>query len=56
MAYQTLCEYLTTYTGSFITIGFQKQQIITHRGVVKGVDANFGNPLYNFANWTIDMG
>lgn len=56
MAYQTLCEYLTTYTGSFITIGFEKQQIITHRGVVKGVDANFGNPLYNFANWTIDMG
>ena len=55
-AYYQLCEYLTGSTGSLITIGFERQQIITHRGVVIGVDANAGNPLYNFQNWTILLG
>ena len=53
-AFESLCRYLNE-TGSLITIGFEKQQLITHRGVVKGVDPNMGNPLYDFANWEIDL-
>lgn len=53
--FQTLCEYLAT-TGSLISIGFEKQQIIVHRGVIKGMEPNMGNPLYNFTNWEIDLG
>lgn len=55
-AYQTLCDYVLRTTGSLVVIGFEKQQIISHRGVIKGIDANMGNPLYNFANWEIDLG
>ena len=55
-AYYQLAEYITRNVGSLVTIGFERQQIITHRGVCKGIDANIGNPLYNFANWTIDLG
>ncbi|MBO5496559.1 MAG: ABC transporter substrate-binding protein [Oscillospiraceae bacterium] len=55
-AYYELCEYITGVVGTLITIGFEKQQIITRRGVCKGVEPNFGNPLYNFANWTVDLG
>ena len=54
-AYEELCRYLAE-SGSLISIGFEKQQIIVHRGVVKGIDANVGNPLYNFKNWEIDLG
>ena len=55
-AFYELCAYLTGTTGSLITIGFEKQQIITRRGVCKGIDANMGNPLWNFAQWEIDLG
>ena len=55
LACQDLCEYITRSSGNLITIGFEKQQIITRRGVCKGVEPNAGNPLYNFANWTIDL-
>ncbi len=54
-AYYQFCQYLTGQTASLITIGFEKQQIITRRGVCKGVEPNAGNPLYNFENWTIDL-
>ncbi len=53
--YAELCEYITRTNGNLVTIGFEKQQIITHRGVVKGLEPNMGNPLYNFANWTINL-
>ncbi len=53
--YRQFCEYLIE-SSPIITIGFEKQQIITHRGCVKGVDANAGNPLYNFPNWQISLG
>ena len=53
IAYHDLCEYITRTNGNLISIGFEKQQIITHRGVVKGMDPNIGNPLYDFAHWTI---
>lgn len=52
--YEILCRYLAD-TGAFITIGFEKQQIILHRRVVKGVNANLGNPLYDFENWEITL-
>lgn len=48
--YRNLVDYVTQ-NASLITIGFEKQQIICHRGVVKGVNANVGNPLYDFMNW-----
>lgn len=50
--YYKLCEYLTQM-GAFITIGFEKEEIVTHGGAVKGVDANLGNPLYGFENWSL---
>lgn len=50
--YEILCKYLVE-SGALITIGFEKQQIILHRRVVKGVNANIGNPLYDFENWEI---
>ncbi|MBR5094415.1 MAG: hypothetical protein IK095_04905 [Oscillospiraceae bacterium] len=51
--YYQLCDYITGTTGSLIAIGFEKQQIITRRGVCKGIDPNFGDPLFGFANWEI---
>ena len=53
IVYNELCEYLTRTSGDLVSIGFEKQQLITHRGVVKGLNPNFGNPLYDFQNWTI---
>ena len=53
--YEELCQYLLD-TGSLITVGFEKQEIFTHRGVIKGVNPNAGNPMYDFANWEIDLG
>ena len=54
-AYYQLAEYITRSVGSLVTIGFERQQIITHRGVCKGIVANAGNPLYDFPNWTIEL-
>ncbi|MGI5976236.1 MAG: ABC transporter substrate-binding protein [Candidatus Limivicinus sp.] len=48
--YRTLAEFISQ-NAMLIPIGFEKQQIICHRGVVKGVNANYGNPLYDFVNW-----
>ena len=53
-AFQTLCEYLQT-TGSLISIGFEKQQLIVHRGVIKNLETNMSNPLYHFMNWEITL-
>ena len=52
--YYQLCQYVSSQA-LIIPIGFEKQQIISHRGVIRGMDPNIGNPLYNFANWTIDL-
>ena len=51
--YYQLCDYIANTSGSLITIGFEKQQIITRRGVCKGINPNFGNPLFGFADWEI---
>ena len=50
--YEEMVKFVTD-NGALITIGFEKQQLITHRGIVRGVDANIGNPLYNFENWQL---
>ena len=50
--YQQLCEYINS-NGALISIGFESQQLIVHRGVIRGLDPNLGNPLYNFQNWEI---
>lgn len=54
-AFQALCEYVFSTTGSLIIIGFEQQELISHRGVIRGIDANLGNPLYGFENWEIEL-
>ena len=51
--YYQLCDYVMNNNGSFVVIGFEKQQIITRRGVCKGINPNYGNPLFGFADWEI---
>lgn len=53
-AFYELCQYVSTQA-ILIPIGFEKQQMITHRGVIRGMDPNLGNPLYGFENWIIEM-
>ena len=48
-----LCDYIMNTNGSFVVIGFEKQQIITRRGVCKGINPNYGNPLFGFPSWEI---
>jgi len=50
--FKQLCDYINN-TGALISIGFESQQLIVHRGVIKGLDANIGNPMYGFENWEI---
>jgi len=50
--FKQLCDYINN-TGALISIGFESQQLIVHRGVIKGLDANLGNPMYGFENWEI---
>ena len=52
--FQQMCQYIAG-TGSLISIGFETHQFISHRGVIKGVNPNAGNPLYDFPNWEIMM-
>ena len=51
--YRAFAEYVLTNAAHLVVIGFEKQQIISHRQAIRGIDANMGNPLYNFAHWTI---
>lgn len=53
-AFYELCQYVSTQA-ILIPIGFEKQQMITHRGVIRGMNPNIGNPLYGFENWLIEM-
>ena len=53
-AYYAFCYYLSN-NATIIPLGFEKQQLITHRGVIKGVNPNAGNPLFDFQNWEIDL-
>ena len=51
--YHAFAEYVLTNAAQYVIIGFEKQQVITHRQAIRGIDPNMGNPLYNFPNWTI---
>ena len=51
--YRAFAEYVLTNAAHLVVNGFEKQQIISHRQAIRGIDANMGNPLYNFAHWTI---
>lgn len=53
--YYLLAEYMMTTSAQFVTIGFEKQQLISHRGACRGIEPNAGNPLYNFQNWVISF-
>lgn len=50
MMYRQFAD-LLSINATLIPIGFEKQEIISHRGIIKGINANFGNPLYDFVNW-----
>ena len=50
--YKQLCEYINA-NGALISIGFEDQQLIVHRGVIRGLAPNAGNPLYDFQHWEI---
>lgn len=50
--YLALANYVAQ-NAHIIPIGFEKQELITRRSVMKGVNPNMGNPLYDFLNWTI---
>lgn len=52
--YKDLCSYINS-NSLFITIGFEKQQIISHRGVIKGINPNAGNPLFGIEDWIVDL-
>lgn len=52
--YEGFAKYLSE-NASIIVIGFEKQQLIAHRGVTKGLDPNAGNPLYGFTTCTVDL-
>ena len=51
--YRAFAEYVLTNLAQFVVIGFEKQQLITHRQAIRGLNPNMGNPLYDFKNWTI---
>lgn len=51
--YRAFSEYVLTNLAQFVVIGFEKQQLITHRQAIRGINPNMGNPLYDFKNWTI---
>ena len=38
-----------------VPICFEKHQMITHRGLIEGIQVNENNPLYNFQNWKISF-
>ena len=52
--YATLCNYIAQES-LLIPLGFENQQLISHRGICQGLNPNYGNPLYDFQNWTIDL-
>ena len=52
--YEELCQYILD-TGSLIVVGFEKQELYSHRGVIKGINPNAGNPMFGFADWEIDL-
>lgn len=53
--YEAFCKYLSE-NATIITLGFEQQELITHRGVIKGLNPNLGNLFYGINNWVVDLG
>ena len=53
--YQAFCKYLGE-NATIITLAFENQELITHRGVIKGLDPNMGNLFYGLQDWVVDLG
>ncbi len=51
----SMCRYIAE-TAAIIPICFEKQEVITHRGAVSGIDANQYGVFRNFENWKINLG
>lgn len=52
------CDYMCQYIADgavIVPICFEKQQVLTHRDVVSGIEATQYNVFYNLKNWTINM-
>lgn len=55
---QQTCDYMCQYIAEgavIVPICFEKQQVLTHRDVVSGIEATQYNVFYNLKNWTINM-
>ena len=50
-----MCKYIAD-TAPIVPICFEKQQLLTHRGVVSGVSPTQYNAFNGFADWEIDLG
>ena len=48
-----MCQFLAEQA-AIIPICFEKQQVLTHRDVVSGIEATQYNVFYNLKNWTIN--
>lgn len=51
------CDYMCQYIADgavIVPICFEKQQVLTHRDVVSGIEATQYNVFYNLKNWTIN--
>lgn len=55
---QQTCDYMCQYIADgavIVPICFEKQQVLTHRDVVSGIEATQYNVFYHLKNWTINM-
>jgi len=53
-ACDTMCQYIAEHN-PIVPICFEKQQVLTHRDVVSGIEATQYNVFYNLQNWEIRM-
>ncbi len=49
-----MCKYILD-TAALIPICFERQEVITHRNVISGIEPNQYNVFYNFKNWVINQ-
>ena len=49
-----MCQFLAD-NGPIIPVCFEKQQVLTHRDVVSGMDPTQYNVFYQLKNWSIDL-
>ena len=42
-------------SAAIVPICFERREVLTHRGVVTGVNATQYDVFHNFTEWTIDL-